>query len=196
MKTLSALRALAPVTFSAALGLFALPSIAGTIIIENPYDRYPDRSTTTTTTTTTANTTTPSIARPGFTASLEVLPNGAYRAISPIGFSNPNQFPFQPERTLFTFRKLGNRIVGNLEYPDRTLLACVTGTVQDNFIVGDAVANQNSSFVFGQSAAPTPSLQLGNFVAGNVYRNSVLDLNGFRRIEVGQFVPPSACSLR
>ncbi|MGD1867839.1 MAG: hypothetical protein ACFB0D_25080 [Phormidesmis sp.] len=195
MKTFSALRALATVAFSTTLSLVALPGLAGTIIIENPYERFPNRSSQTTTTTTT-NVSSPSIPRPGFTASVAALPNGVYRAISPVGFGNPNQFPFQPERTLFTFRKLGNRIVGNLEYADRTLLACVSGTVEDNFVIGEAVTNQDSSFIFGQSAAPTPSLQLGDFVAGNRYRDSVLNLSGFRRIDTGIVAPPSACFSR
>ena len=176
---------------STAIGTYALPSFAGTIIVENPYERFPNRSSETTTTIINRPSNIPS---PGSTTSLAALPNGVYRAISPVEICGTSQFQTQSERTFFTFRKLGNRVTGNLEFPDRRLLACGSGTVEDNLIVGDAVTSPESSFVFGRDAlVPIPSLQLGRFVAGNRYTNSVLDLNGFRRIETGTATPPSAC---
>ncbi|MEM9150067.1 MAG: hypothetical protein AAGB19_06390 [Cyanobacteria bacterium P01_F01_bin.3] len=196
MKPLSAFRFLHVFTLSASLSMVAIPGLAGTIIIENPYERFPNRSSTTTTTTTV----TPSqrvLVSPGLTASLSDLPNGIYRTVSPTRFGDARQLPLRVDRTLFTFRKLGNRVIGNLEFADRTFLACVSGTIEGNSIVGEAITREDSSFVIAQDGfTPSPALQLGNFVAGNRFTNSVLDLNGFRRIDTGTVAPPNACFSR
>ena len=204
---------------AAALGFVALPSFANTFAhttvsdvrcLNNPIEsriiRGGRRSTTrrvicAPTDSVIANTQIfpdlPSITGPRLDSSLAALPNGTYRAVSPTSLISTSSFPYQQDRTLFTFQKLGNRIVGNIEYFDSTLVACVSGTIDGNAVVGDAITRFSNSFVVGQNAlAPTASLQLGNFSAGNRYTDSVLDLNGFRFIQRGLATPPPACFYR
>lgn len=164
---------------------------------------------------------------PRIDTSLAALPNGNYRVVSPTGLnnslqnstlqnstlpssiglgnstldnspiSNNNEFSQPEDSALFTFRKFGNSIVGNFEYSDSDLAACVSGTVEGNTIIGEAVTGSRSTFVLGQAyLGPSLSLQLGEFVAGDRYTESTLDLNGFSRINAGTTAPPTACTFR
>ncbi|MGB5913353.1 MAG: hypothetical protein WBG63_00705 [Phormidesmis sp.] len=130
--------------------------------------------------------------------SIATLPDGNYRVAALASRSlYPSFYTTNPysASTLFTFRKLGNVITGNFEYLDNGLEACISGTVEGNTIVGQAYTNSGETFRLNQSyLGPDLSLQLGNAVTFNRYDASVLNLNGFTRINSGTTTPPAVCS--
>lgn len=142
------------------------------------------------------------LSGPRLDTSVAALPNGNYRVELPTDFDDStvdeSTVLSQPGNSaLFIFRKFSNSIVGNFEYADGDLAACVSGTVEGNTIIGDAVTSSRSTFVLGQAyLGPSLSLRLGEFIAGDRYTDSVLNLNGFRRVNAGTVLPPTACTFQ
>ncbi len=211
MRNMPLLRKLFTVAIPLAFGLSAAPSLAGTIFVQ-PVRRQPVRRTVddrTVNNRTVENhrsrlfqlphsrRSLPPLTRQA--TSIATLPDGNYRVATLALRRGLYSSSYTPDpysaSTLFTFRKLGNVITGSFEYLEDGLEACISGTVDGNTIVGQAYTNSGEIFQLNQRyLGDAIALQLGNAVAFNRYDASVLDLNGFTRINTGTAIPPAVCS--
>ncbi len=124
------------------------------------------------------------------------LPDGNYRfttaRASSGGGSINGVLQDSGDRT-FTFRKAGESVTGNFVYVDSGESACVSGIVQGNTVVGQAVSNSFGTDVLGQRYLGSGlSLRLEEN-SGNFYNNATLSLGGFSRIDAGDVQPPASC---
>lgn len=126
---------------------------------------------------------------------IAALPDGNYRFTTPSSVGRSvDGGGLSATSPLFTFRKQGNSVTGNFEYPEDGLTACVAGTVQGNTVIGQAFTNSGGTAVLNENyLGPSLSLRLGTTGSGNQYDDAVLNLNGFSRINAGTTAPPAAC---
>lgn len=119
---------------------------------------------------------------------IAALPDGNYRFTIGAGslFSEADS-----DSPRFTFRKLGNVVTGNFDYPEDGASACITGTVEGNTVIGQAFTSSAGTSILGQRyLGSSLSLRFEDGLAGN---SASLDLNGFDRITAGSTLPPSSC---
>ncbi|MBE9060244.1 hypothetical protein [cf. Phormidesmis sp. LEGE 11477] len=124
------------------------------------------------------------------------LPDGNYRLTSATNVPNDisNAELASSGGRLFTFKKSGNTIIGNLNDFDGGFNACVTGSVNGNLVTGQAFTNDLGTNVLGRNYLdPALTLELGEQATGDRYDNSVLNLSGFSRINAGTASPPTRC---
>lgn len=124
------------------------------------------------------------------------LPDGNYRITSALDAADDLSHAELASSggRLFTFNKSGNTITGNLNDFDGGFSACVTGSVDGNIVTGQAFTNHQGTNVLGRRYLDLGlALELGSQVASDRYDNSVLNLNGFFRINAGTVVPPTRC---
>lgn len=127
--------------------------------------------------------------------SLAALPDGNYRVASPAAIEGSDTTDAYSASTLFTFRKLGDVVTGNFEYLNSDRQACISGNVTGNIITGQAYTDSGETFVLSRRyLGPSLTLELGEAVTFSRYDDSVLDLNGFTRINAGKTQPPIGCS--
>ena len=125
---------------------------------------------------------------------LAALPDGNYRVASPAAIAGTDTTDAYAASTLFTFRKLGDVVTGSFEYLNSDRQACISGSITGNTITGEAYTDSGETFILGRSyLGPSLSLELGEAVTFSRYDSSVLDLNGFTRINAGTKQPPVGC---
>ncbi|NJM96725.1 MAG: hypothetical protein HC800_05600 [Phormidesmis sp. RL_2_1] len=96
--------------------------------------------------------------------------------------------------TLFLFRKVGDTITGTFGYIDSEIGACLTGNLSGNTVTGQAYTDDSGSTVDGTTyLGPGSFLALGENTQGDRYEPSVLNLEGFSRINAGTVLPPESC---
>ncbi|MEO1790847.1 MAG: hypothetical protein AAFR25_01315 [Cyanobacteria bacterium J06629_19] len=135
----------------------------------------------------TPTTETPPAATPPQT--LAELPNGNYRFAAA---ELPNRVVTDEELleaggALFLFRKFGDSVTGNFSFIDSEGGSCITGVVDRNTVVGDAYA-------FSETVRAGTFLDLGTETEAGKYEGSVLNLEGFSRINAGTRLPVESCS--
>lgn len=121
------------------------------------------------------------------------LPDGNYRFASSItpnsggGFINGSAIASGDR--VFTFRKSGVSVVGDFAYLDSGESACISGVVQGDTIVGEALVTSGAATdVLGRTyLGPGLSLQLP------ADSEAVLSLGGFELINAGDIAPPKNC---
>jgi len=120
---------------------------------------------------------------------LSDLPDGNYRVLlSSRGIGDGG---IVEEGRLFTFRKAGDRVIGDFDYVGSGESACVTGTLQGNTVFGEAFPRSGGVQVLGKTYLGSGlSLQLSNSFNDN---SAVLSLNGFSFVNAGTVAPPTAC---
>ena len=119
---------------------------------------------------------------------LASLPDGNYRVVSanfPVRVVTDDEL-LEAGGALFLFRKDGDRVTGTFGYIDHEGGSCMSGTLSDNRVMGDAYGYSDTirSGVF---------LTLGDEAGDNRYPNSVLDLSSFSRINAGTRLPATSC---
>ena len=123
-----------------------------------------------------------------FSTEIAALPAGNYRYTTGTSDISANT----DASPIFTFRKLGNFITGNFDYPLSGSRACITGTIEGNTIIGQAFSNSTGTTILGQRYLGE-NLSL-RFDDDFFSYDASLDLNGFNRINAGTTAPPSSCS--
>gem|GEM_PF-1219846 len=101
---------------------------------------------------------------------------------------------------LFRFQKQGNTITGVFAYVDGESI-CVSGQSNGNTLTGVAVETESSSVLsstdmfanFGSSSALRVRRGVQSAAQTVTYNSTILNLNGFRRINAGTVLPPSQC---
>lgn len=129
-------------------------------------------------------------SQPNPNLDLSNLPDGNYRVVSadfPMRVVSDEEL-LEAGGALFLFQKVGDRITGIYGFIDHEGGSCITGTLSDNRVMGDAYAYSDAirSGVF---------LTLGDDFEDGFYLDSVLDLSSFSRINAGTRLPVTDCPL-